>query len=489
MAGPSDPTPSKSPKSRRPAPKVRVASYPEQLPMANRPLVSSPRLGPYCCFTGRYQRPIAQRLLFALFHVLACIVAVALCAYHLGDHLGMGQALGVGLLAALVYLVTLGMPRLHLAAIVGLLVLATWSAFSSWNEDRPIQLIAEASGVPAGEEATQDPDPERWLRALDDGLEQTDNFVLQATKVAAFPLLCTIFAALAALVLLLTVVSLVRSHRLPKRIWFARFHPVWRRAFAPGDSPHPLIGVAHVREDALLREKLLFLRLEPKTNALRFQAVTGSDAGSTELAGGGSPERIPLSGLTSDLALVCDRGRWHRIGQPSPALDVRLLLRREHEGSTSQLEDARWSQAAQLPVRDLFAADNTVYGKTYSEPQDTRLLGVLFDSRPNPDAGASGLPRFTLIASRAGRVFCEYPHPDLLGTPYSESDSGEIHLPWRGPEDEPIDLGIDPRADSIHTVGTSNGTYHLYFLAFGDQALGLRSALGLSRADESRRVG
>ena len=244
-----------------------------------------------------------------------------------------------------------------------------------------------------------------------------------------------------------------------------------------------------MRDDALLREKLLFLRLEPNSNALRFQSVTGSDAGSTELAAGGSPERIPLSGLDSDLALVCERGRWHRVGQPSAALDVRLLLRRKHEGSTSLLEDARWSEAAQLPVRDLFAADNTVYGKTYTEPQDTRLLGVLLDSRPNLDAGPNGLPRFTLVASRAGKVFCEYPHPDLLGTPYAEETGGEIHLPWRGPEDEPIDLEIDPRVDSLHHVGTSNGSYHLFFLAFGDQAVGLRAALGLSRADESRRIG
>ncbi len=466
--------------------------------MAAKPAIPGPRLGPYCCFTGRYVRPLAQRIVFFLFHVLAVGLIVALCAYHLADSLGGVQALGIGALAAVAYLITLLLPRVHFVALWVLLGLSIWSAVIAWNEERPIRLVKsteEAHATPSDPlvdrpDASLEVALEGALPRIDRTLGQIDEFFLQAAKVAAFPLACASFAVLAALVVLFTLVALGRSRKLPRRIWFVRFHPVWRRAYAPGESPHPVVGIAYVAHDTLLAEKLLFLKLDRGANALRFQSVSGVDSTSAELASGASSERIPLSNLEDDLALCCDGGRWHVVGNnSSQALRLRLLLRRPHQGSQTLLEDARWSTAANLPVRDLFSADNTVYGKTYQEPQDTELLGVLLDSRPNYESGASALPRFTLLVQRAGRVFCEYPHPDLLGLPYREEADGRVHLPWRGPDEEPLDLVVDPHLDSLHALGTHRDGYFLFFLAFGDNPIGLRTALGLTRADESRGIG
>jgi hypothetical protein len=191
--------------------------------------------------------------------------------------------------------------------------------------------------------------------------------------------------------------------------------------------------------------------------------------------------------------LFREGGRWQQHGslgdgQHQP-VQLRLFLRRLHAASAVPYEELRWSTAEGLPVRDLFAADNVVFGKSYAEEQDTRPLGVLVDSRPNPEAKASALPRFLVLLERAGRVTIEYSHPDLLGGPYRDPASGKLHLPWRGPTDEPIDLELDPTQDSLEQLRSTDGPYYLYFLALDPSARSLPEALGLHRPDDVRRRG
>ena len=449
--------------------------------MGSKPSVPGPRLGPYCCFTGRYVRPLTQRILYLLFHVAACGIIPALFVYHLGDALGQLQALAVGGAAVVAYLVALAFPRLHFAFLIALAGVAGWSAWESRNEERPIVLRAADEAAAAQREEA----PTDLVSTLESALERGDEFFRQAVQVASFPLFAAGFALLALLAILHTASSVTASRKLPKRLWFARFHPVWRRPYAAHESPHPVVGLAYVARDALLTEKLVWLKLDRRANALRFQATTA--AGSQPGAGGAGG--IPLSELSSDVVLHGERGRWHLDGTFTGAGDakpakLRLFLRRLNTAPTEPDARFTWSAPEHLPVRDVFAADNTVYGKSYAEEQDTCPLGVLVDSRPNPDATASALPRFSVVVERAGRVWVEYPHPDLLGGPYRDEAEGTLHLPWRSATDEPQDLVLDPLRDSLHGIRTADGTYHLLFVALAEDAIGLPEALGLHRADD-----
>ncbi len=121
--------------------------------------------------------------------------------------------------------------------------------------------------------------------------------------------------------------------------------------------------------------------------------------------------------------------------------------------------------AAELPVRDYFAADNGYFGKRYDHPQDTQLVGVLLDSRPNPEAPDPALPRFAVLLERAGRLEIEYGHPDLLGEPYLDREAGRLHLPWESGEEDPLDLELNPARDAILAVGHGDDAYYLMYVS------------------------
>ncbi len=403
--------------------------------------IPSPPLGPFCCFTGRSIRPWPFRLLHSVLHAAVVIGLPFLALYALGASVGPGPALSIGALGSLIYLGSLFSPRLHVVLFTGVFTLAAWATVHSFGIERPLALSAEDVPSP--------------VRGLDTLVQNADDFFLQAAKISAFTFGAGVLALLCTLPLISTAIQAWKSRNLPRRLWFAKFHPVWRRRYAPEEGPHPLIGLVYVASDPLLAEKLLWLKLDRDTRILRFGR-------------NGDPLRAPLAALEREVVLFREARRWHAtdaLSEEGP-VQMRLFLDVAHPAGLGEIPVAATSAAANLPVRDLFAADNGYFAKTYAETQNTVLLGVLVDSRPNLEGVEPALPRFTLLLARNGELHVEYPHTDLLGRAYLEEEARVVHLPWRGDDDEAFDLQLTVGQDSVHQVGTGEQPYYLLFTAF-----------------------
>ena len=406
-----------------------------------------PRLGPYCAFTGRMVRPWPIRVLQSLLHsavVLWLPLAGLVCLTPLTT---APRALWIGVGAALLYGLGLGSARLRFLAQIASLAIAILSAALSWA--RPDPMPTSGQGLPV------------WLEQLLSGLAVADEFLLQALRTPTLALWSALLALLLALAVFSTALSAFEQRGLPRRLWFARFHPVWARRYRPSESAHGLIGALAIHDDPLLREKLLWLELPAGANAFLF-APPGS----------GAAGRVVLHGLEREVRVFCEGSRWYQAGHFAGARQparLRLFAERLHPASPAADPELRPAAPGALPVRDFYAADNGVYGKTYREPQDVRLLGLLLDSRPNLAGPPPALPRFTALLERVGQVQAEYPHKDLLGQPFRDQASGRLHLPWRGPDDEVLDLELPLDADAVRAVNTGTDSYYLLWVPFAPE--------------------
>jgi hypothetical protein len=413
-----------------------------------------PRLGPYCAFTGRMVRPWPTRLLQALLHALVVLWLPLAAWFALGPRLGPGQALLIGAGVALVYLLCLLSARARFLAQILVAAGAVVATVFSWSQIHP--LAGQAEGLPA------------WIVSLQAASSAADDFVLQAARIPAFALLSLLLALLLLMPILATAITAGKLANLPRRLWFARYHPVWARRYAPGESPHPLIGVLAVRQDPLLSEKLIWLKLPPKANAFALAPENAAPVGSA----------VPLAALSGPVAIFESQGSWYQSGQLGPAngaLRLRLLAHELQLAASVEELELEFAPAAALPVRDFFAADNSVYGKTYVEEQDTRVLGLLLDSRPNLVGPEPALPRFTLLLTRVGQAQAEYPHPDLLGQPFLDAKEGRLHLPWRGAGEQVLDLDLPLGSDLVHAIETDGEPYFLLWVSFAENPRPLES--------------
>ena len=422
-----------------------------------------PDLGPFCCFTGRPVRHWSSRLLFGLFHLLLILTLPLAVVYAFGAEWGQAPALGAGVGASFIYLSSLRAPRAHVGLLIALLPLLGYLTWDGVESERSVRLISEDR-----EAAGDAPGP---VLEVQGALERLDETALQGTGVSSF----TWLSGAASLCTLLALVSWIRSalasRDLPQRLWFARYHPTWRRRYRLEESPHPLAGFLAVREGALLSEKLIWLRARGKRPAFALGGRGRDDDG-----------RVPLSELSGGPLLYFRGGRWTLSGPMGTDVEGRLaedpvLLRLFGErpevlpDSSGVGTDELSSKppvvqpAAELPVRDFFAADNGYFGKRYDHPQDTQLLGLILDSRPNPEAGDPALPRFAVLLERAGQLEVEYGHPDLLGEPYLDREAGRLHLPWESGEEDPLDLELEPSRDAILAVGQGEDAYYLMYVS------------------------
>ncbi|MEO0652240.1 MAG: hypothetical protein AAFZ65_16315 [Planctomycetota bacterium] len=402
-------------------------------------------VGPYCCFSGRNIRPWHRRLLFWAFNALT---ALALVAYGLElsqPELTPATGLGLGLGAATLYLLSTLAPRWHAAALLAVFALALRTAIETWGAERPLDL----SSLPA------------WGEAADAGLRRADDFLGQAARTSTLALGAALHAAFALVPIGFLIAAIARSWNLPQRIWFARHHPVWRRPYALGDAPHPLLGVLAVQRDPLLAQKLVWLQLDPDGDALRIGA-----RGPEERA---DAPRIPLAEQLGDVVLLREGRQWHVSGSlPGGGhAELRSLLVPLHPAGRKALGPRTYGPVDSLPVRDFFADQNALYGKRIPEEREVQLFGLLLDSRPNPDREAPGLPRFCVLIERDGQLEAEYGHPDLAGSLPLELDDDEARIAWRGTEDTTTTLVLERGVDSVHAIRTDADAYHLLFVAFG----------------------
>lgn len=421
-----------------------------------------PELGPFCCFTGRPVRHWSSRTLFGLLHLATALTLPLAVVYLAGEDWGQAPALGVGVLGALLYLATLRSPRWHVAALCVLFPAFAWLTWDGVQSERSVRLISV-------ERETEGTAPGAVVEAQG-ALERLDETALQGTGVSSFTWLVGALSICLLLALIAWWRSALASRSLPQRLWFARYHPTWRRRYRPEESPHPLVGLLSVREDALLSEKLVWLRARGRRPAFA-------------LGGGGRDDdgRVPLSELDNGPLLYTNHGRWtltRALGStpeglgPDDPVQLRLFGERPEVLTLDELRGKPpvIQPAADLPVRDFFAEDNGYFGKHYEQPQDTRLLGLLLDSRPNPGAGDPALPRFAVILERAGSLELEYGHPDLMGAPYLDRAAGRLHLAWNVGEEDPLDLDLDLTRDSILAVGQGEDAYYLMYVAFAPKA-------------------
>jgi hypothetical protein len=420
----------------------------------------APVFGPYCPLTGRLLRPWWSTVLYVGFHVLS-LVAIFVGTNHLHTLIhgpGVeGRSTTIFLwagVATLVYVVGWFHARLGFVTRLVLTLGALWAIGWDWGTDRPVS-FADAQL--------------EWTLSLDQERARWDTFLEEAGAPPALVLFALLYAAAGAVVTFQTVRAVVRSWNLPERMWFARFHPVWRRRYAPDESPHPLAGILWVRDDELLTDKLIFLISRRPDAAFRFAPPLSVSRAAA----------IPLGALRTPVTLWRERGRfWSRAGElPERAAVLRLLFAPGGADPVSHGADGAdeppplvvTEDPDDLPVRDLFAEDEGSLAKRY-EPgfQPGELFGLLLDSRPmrrEEDGAPADVPRFTALLREGDRLRVERPHPDLLGEPHLED--GRALLPWRGPDGEARTLEVDARTDSIHFVEQETaGGYHLLFLPF-----------------------
>jgi hypothetical protein len=392
-------------------------------------------------------RPWPIRVLQSLLHSAVMLWLPLVSLVCLAPLTSAGSALGIGVAAALLYGLSLWSARLRFLAQIASLAIALSSAAWTWAGSAP--LPAPGQGLPA------------WIEQLVAGLASADEFLLQALRSPTVALLSALLALLLAVAVFSTALGAFAQRGLPQRLWFARFHPVWARRYRPNECAHPLIGAVAIHDDPLLREKLLWLELSPGANAFLFAP-----------AGSAAADRVTLHGLEREVRVFCEGARWyqsgHFAGERQPAR-LRLFAQRLHPASPAADPVLRPAAPGPLPVRDFYAADNSVYGKTYREPQDVRLLGLLLDSRPNLAGPPPALPRFTALIERLGQVQAEYPHKDLLGQPFRDQASGRLHLPWRGPDEEVLDLELPLDADAVRAVNTGTDSYYLLWVPFAPE--------------------
>jgi hypothetical protein len=417
--------------------------------MARFRLDVSPPLGPYCCFTGRPRGPAWRRYaplpLVALALVVPGLGALHLVATAGPPTLGTGSVTLAAVLALALWLAASLEPRVR-AAVAGLYAAASAAlAWRTWNLDEPLAR-AEA------------PD---WLTPIAVGLERAEETLRQTLGPHPFPLAMGLAAALFAWPAIAALIGAWRVAGLPKRLWFARHHPIWRRAYRLDERPFGLAGVLWVKRDPLLAEKLVFLRLERGADTLL-------------LAPARDPRQprepfVPLAGLTDRVALQLERGHWYLRGPldaEAPAIP-RLVLQDLHAPQARSPRHPLPSAVDRLPVRDLFASDNALYGKRYQRPPSVRLFGLLFDSRPQAAGPGADLPRFTVLLVADGRLRVEYAHPDLLPQARYDAERDTVLLTWRRIGGELQDLECEGGCDAVFTVQPADQSYHLLFMAFG----------------------
>jgi|GEM_PF-4333213 len=409
-------------------------------------LDGAPTLGPYCPITGRRLRPWWSTSLWAAFHALS-LVAIFVAAHHAHTWIhgpeqpGRSTPIFVWIaVATALYVAGWFFARLGFATRLALALGAIGAVALEWTADTPLGFA----------------DPNlAWTLDLDAERERWDAFLAEAGLPPALALFAFVYAILGLLVAAQTVRSVVRSWNLPKRLWFARYHPVWRRRYTPDESAHPIAGVLWVADDELLTDKLVWLASDRVETAIRFAPpVAAAD-----------PPAIPLGSLRAPVVAWRERtGQWHIEGElPADAARLRLLfappalVQRSAPGDPPPPLVVPIDPGAQA-VRDLFAEDEGSVAKRYEDPDERgRLFGLLIDSRParDEDGSISAVPRFTALVRRDERVVAERPHPDLVGEPHAEDS--RVLLPWRGPDGEIVTLELDGRGDSVHFVETGDG--------------------------------
>ncbi|MEZ5979121.1 MAG: hypothetical protein R3F34_12970 [Planctomycetota bacterium] len=427
-------------------------------------VLDAPVLGPYCPITGARRRPWWSTSLYVGFHAIS-LVAIYVGANHLHTHLygvdapgRTGPVLLWTAIAVAVYVTGFFVARLGFAARLLLTIGAVWAIFASIGVDTPL-VFADAQLA--------------WTQDLDAERARVDDFLQQA----GFPSALTLFAATYALLALCAAVTslraVVRSWNLPRRMWFARYHPVWRRRYSPDESAHPVAGILFVRDDEILTDKLVWLVSKRDARAFRFAPPSlASD-----------PPAIPLGGLAAPVTIWNEGEAWWRVGSipggPNAPAVLRLVggrateMERDDDGAAPPTPLVVPIDPSSFPVTDVYATDEACIAKHYL-PADGdasadgvrpgELLGLLFDSRPS----AGAVPRCSVLLREGGRVRVEYPHPDLLGAPHAEDT--RVLLPWRGTDGEPATVELDGEHDSVHWVDDGELGYHLLFLTFERRA-------------------
>jgi hypothetical protein len=401
--------------------------------------------GPYCCFSGRAIRPWHRRLLFGLVWLWTALLLPLYLLELLQQTVPAGPLLALCLGASVLFLASLVSPTLSALSLGVSLALALRAAIVAFGVERPLDL-------------GQWPDVGTTLRGA---FEASDEFLAQAARTNTFSVLALLHLALLALPCATLVSNLIASHQLPRRLWFARYHPVWRRPYRLERSPHPLLGLLYVARDPLLAEKLIWLRLERTSDALCIGA-----RGPQERA---AAPRIPLAEQLGDLVLFREGRQWHASG-PIPSgghAELRPLLVPLHPAGRMAVGVRRYQDVDGLPVRDLFADENSLFGKRLLPGRSAAPFGVLLDSRPEPGPGESQLPRFVVLLEQQGELSCQYGHPDLDATSALAFDGHRARIPWRTADGGRRLLELERGVDSVHAIGTPGAGYHLLFLAFG----------------------
>ena len=421
-------------------------------------LDAAPALGPYCPITGRRLWPWYAHALATLFQALS-LVAIFVGANHVHTELygpdvaGRSKAVFLWTAIALVlhvagwFLARLGFAMrtlLALGAVAALIV--------AWSHETPLSFA--------------DPNV-AWTVALDEVRVRFDTFLAEAALPSALVWFAALYALLAVFVTANTLRSVVRSWHLPRRMWFARFHPVWRRRYEPSESAFPVAGVVWVRDDEWLADKLVFLGSRERDAAFVF-APSASDGNAAAV------RAVPLSRLLAPFGVWRRDGHWWAsralptITHGAPFASRFMFEPRDLPVGADESALATPHDPSALRVLDVHASDAALFGKRPVDGAERdELFGVLFDSRP--ELGADGLPQATVFLRHGTRVRAEHASADLLGTPHH--DAGRLLVPWRGASDEPHVLELDGARDSVHFVPSADGGgRHLYFLAFAPSA-------------------
>jgi hypothetical protein len=416
-------------------------------------LENAPALGPYCPITGRRRWPWYTHALATLFQALS-LVAIFVGANHVHTEL---YGAGVAGRSKAVFLWTALALVLHVAgwffarlgfAMRTLLALGAVAALVvAWGHETPLSFA--------------DPNV-AWTVALDDVRVRFDTFLAEAALPSALVWFAALYALLAVFVTANTLHSVLRSWHLPRHLWFARFHPVWRRRYEPHESVFPIAGVLAVRDDEWLADKLVLIGSRERDAAFVFAPTAASGA-----------HALPLSTLLAPFGVWRAEGHWWA-SRALPSIEtgapfaLRFLFEpRDLPVGADESALAAPSDPSALPVLDVYASDAALFGKRRTvDGERDELFGVLFDARP--EVGTDGRPQATVFLRRGGRVRAEHASADLLGSPHH--DAGRLLVPWRGAGDEPHVLELDGAKDSVHFVPSANGGHHLYFLAFAPRA-------------------
>lgn len=423
-------------------------------------LEHAPALGPYCPITGRRRWPWYTHALATLFQALS-LVAIFVGANHVHTELygagvaGRSKAVFTWTaLALLLHVAGWFFARLGFAMRTLLALGAVAALVVAWGHETPLS-FADPSVA--------------WTVALDDVRVRFDTFLAEAALPSALVWFAALYALLAVFVTANTLHSVARSWHLPRHLWFARFHPVWRRRYEPHESAFPVAGVLAVQSDEWLADKLVLLGSRERDAAFVFAPPATGRAGAA-----GAAHALPLSTLLAPFGVWRQEGHWWA-SRALPSLErgapfaLRFLFEpRDLPVGADEDALAAPSDPSALPVFDVHAGDGALFGKRHTDGAERdELFGVLFDARP--EVGGDGRPQATVFLRRGGRVRAEHASADLLGSPHH--DNGRLLVPWRGAGDEPHVLELDGARDSVHFVpNASGGGTHLYFLAFAPRA-------------------